>query len=382
MRGRPCSCAFTGHRPGKLPWGEDESDLRCIALKAKLRAAVESAIHEGMEHFICGMAEGCDLYFAETVLALKSTYPHITLEAAIPCPSQADGWGEAQKSRYRDILARCDYETMVQQSYTPGCMQRRNRYMVDHASLLIAVNDGARRDAFDDRIRLQARCERAGHPTGLKKETPMPFDFKKEYREFYLPKAKPEIVTVPCANYIAVRGRGDPNEENGAYQRAIGVLYAVAYTLKMSKRAGHEIDSFFDYVVPPLEGFWQMPDTETVDYGRKSDFRWISVLRLPDFVTKADFDWAVEAAAKKKKLDCSKAEFLAVDEGLCVQILHLGSFDDELESVAKMDAFLRENGYENDLNDVRLHHEIYLSDPRRVAAEKRKTVLRHPIKKA
>lgn len=210
----------------------------------------------------------------------------------------------------------------------------------------------------------------------------MSFDFKKEYREFYLPKAKPEIVTVPCANYIAVRGRGDPNEENGAYQRAIGVLYAVAYTLKMSKRAGHEIEGFFDYVVPPLEGFWQMPDTETVDYGRKSDFRWISVLRLPDFVTKADFDWAVEAAAKKKKLDCSKAEFLTVDEGLCVQTLHLGSFDDELESVAKMDAFLRENGYENDLNDVRLHHEIYLSDPRRVAAEKRKTDIRHPIKKA
>ena len=209
----------------------------------------------------------------------------------------------------------------------------------------------------------------------------MSFDFKKEYREFYLPKAKPEIVAVPRANYIAVRRRGDPNEENGAYQRAIGVLYAVAYTLKMSKRAGHEIEGFFDYVVPPLEGFWQMPDTETVDYGRKSDFRWISVLRLPDFVTKADFDWAVEAAAKKKKLDCSKAEFLAVDEGLCVQIMHVGSFDDEPESVARMDAFLRENGYENDLNDVRLHHEIYLSDPRRVAAEKRKTVIRHPIKK-
>ena len=156
----------------------------------------------------------------------------------------------------------------------------------------------------------------------------------------------------------------------------------MAYTLKMSKRAGHEIEGFFDYVVPPLEGFWQMPDTETVDYGRKSDFCWISVLRLPDFVTKADFDWAVEAAAKKKKLDCSKAEFLTVDEGLCVQIMHVGSFDDEPESVARMDAFLRENGYENDLNDVRLHHEIYLSDPRRVAAEKRKTVLRHPIKKA
>ena len=210
----------------------------------------------------------------------------------------------------------------------------------------------------------------------------MSFDFKKEYREFYLPKAKPEIVAVPRANYIAVRGQGDPNEEGGAYQRAIGVLYAVAYTLKMSRRAGHESEGFFDYVVPPLEGFWQMPDTETVDYGRKSDFRWISVLRLPDFVTKADFDWAVEAAAKKKKLDCSAAEFLTVDEGLCVQIMHVGSFDDEPESVARMDAFLRENGYENDLNDVRLHHEIYLSDPRRVAAEKRKTVIRHPIKKA
>ena len=362
MRGRPCSCAFTGHRPGKLPWGEDESDLRCIALKAKLRAAVESAIHEGMEHFICGMAEGCDLYFAETVLALKSTYPHVTLEAAIPCPSQADGWGEAQKSRYRDILARCDYETMVQQSYTPGCMQRRNRYMVDHASLLIAVNDGAR--------------------GGTRSTIEYAFKRGVNVLDIPLPKAKPEIVTVPRANYIAVRGRGDPNEENGAYQRAIGVLYAVAYTLKMSKRAGHEIDSFFDYVVPPLEGFWQMPDTETVDYGRKSDFCWISVLRLPDFITKADFDWAVEAAAKKKKLDCSAAEFLTVDEGLCVQIMHLGSFDDEPESVAKMDAFLRENGYENDLNDVRLHHEIYLSDPRRVAAEKRKTVLRHPIKEA
>ena len=128
----------------------------------------------------------------------------------------------------------------------------------------------------------------------------MSFDFKKEYREFYLPKAKPEIVTVPRANYIAVRGRGDPNEENGAYQRAIGVLYAVAYTLKMSKRAGHEIEGFFDYVVPPLEGFWQMPDTETVDYGRKSDFRWISVLRLPDFVTKADFDWAVDKGKRRK----------------------------------------------------------------------------------
>ena len=210
----------------------------------------------------------------------------------------------------------------------------------------------------------------------------MAFDYKKEYKEFYMPKGTPSIVTVPKMNYIAVRGSGNPNDADGEYKQAIGLLYGIAFTIKMSKKEDHQIDGYFDYVVPPLEGFWQMPDTETVDYGRKSDFRWISVLRLPDFVTKADFDWAVEAAAKKKKLDCSAAEFLTVDEGLCVQIMHVGSFDDEPESVARMDAFLRENGYENDLNDVRLHHEIYLSDPRRVAAEKRKTVLRHPIKKA
>ncbi len=142
MKARQTACAFTGHRPGKLPWGDNESDLRCLALKAKLFAAVESAVQEGMEHFICGMAEGCDLYFAETVLELKGKYPYITLEAAIPCPTQADRWSKAQRERYQGILSRCDYETLVQQSYTPDCMQRRNRYMVDHAALLIAVNDG------------------------------------------------------------------------------------------------------------------------------------------------------------------------------------------------------------------------------------------------
>ena len=205
------------------------------------------------------------------------------------------------------------------------------------------------------------------------------FDFKKEYKEFYLPKSKPEIVDVPRANYIAVRGKGDPNEVEGAYQRAIGVLYAVAYTLKMSYKTDHKIDGFFEYVVPPLEGFWQQDNIEGVDYSDKSSFKWISVIRLPDFVTKADFQWAVEAAAKKKKLDCSPAEFLTVDEGLCVQIMHLGPFDDEPASVALMDEYLAKNGYANDLTDIRLHHEIYLSDARKVVPEKWKTVIRHPI---
>ena len=209
----------------------------------------------------------------------------------------------------------------------------------------------------------------------------MAFDFKKEYREFYLPKNTPEIVDVPRANYIAVRGTGDPNEEGGAYQQAIAVLYALAYTLKMSYKTDRRIEGFYDYVVPPLEGFWRQEGVDGVDYARKASFHWISVIRLPDFITKADFDWAVETASKKKKLDCSGAELLTVDEGLCVQMMHLGPFDDEPASVARMDAYLAANGYANDFGSGRLHHEIYLSDARKLPPETWKTVLRHPVKK-
>lgn len=209
----------------------------------------------------------------------------------------------------------------------------------------------------------------------------MAFDFKKAYKEFYLPKNTPEIVTVPRANYIAVRGQGDPNREGGAYQQAIGVLYAVAYTLKMSYKTDHRIEGFYEYVVPPLEGFWRQEGAAGVDYANKAAFQWISVIRLPEFVTEQDFAWAVETASRKKKLDCSAAEFLTVEEGLCVQIMHLGPYDDEPATVAIMDRYLLENGYENDLSDSRLHHEIYLSDPRKVEAAKWKTVIRHPIRK-
>ena len=209
----------------------------------------------------------------------------------------------------------------------------------------------------------------------------MAFDFKKEYKEFYMPKSKPEIVTVPQANYIAVRGKGDPNDEGGAYQQAVGILYAVAYTLKMSYKTDYRIEGFFDYVVPPLEGFWWQDGVGGIDYSDKSTFNWISVIRLPDFVTQNDFDWAAAAAEKKKHLDCSKAEFLTIDEGLCVQIMHIGPFDDEPATVSIMNEYLLESGYENDFSDSRLHHEIYLSDARKVAPEKWKTVIRHPIKR-
>ena len=210
----------------------------------------------------------------------------------------------------------------------------------------------------------------------------MAFDCKKEYKEFYLPKERPEIVTVPRANYAAVRGQGDPNAPDGAYQRAIAVLYAVAYTIKMSKKGDHRIDGYYDFVVPPLEGFWWQDEIDGVDYGNKAGFQWYAVIRLPDFVTGADFAWAVAEAGRKKRLDCSGAEFLTVDEGLCVQILHVGPFDDEPRSVALMDEHIRQQGYENDFSATRLHHEIYLSDARKAAPEKWRTVIRHPIRKS
>ena len=211
----------------------------------------------------------------------------------------------------------------------------------------------------------------------------MAFDYKKEYKEFYMPKNKPNIIEIPKMNYIAVRGNGNPNEENGDYQNTIGLLYGVAYTIKMSYKGTHKIDGFFEYVVPPLEGFWWQDGLkDTIDYNNKGAMHFISIIRLPDFVTKEDFDWAVEEATKKKKMDFSRVEFLTYDEGLCVQCMHNGSYDDEPATVELMHNYMKENGYELDITDKRYHHEIYLSDPRKCDVSKLKTVIRHPIKKS
>ena len=210
----------------------------------------------------------------------------------------------------------------------------------------------------------------------------MAFDYKKEYREFYLPPAQPGIVNVPRMQYLAVRGRGDPNAEGGAYQQAIGQLYAVAYTLKMGGKKGHAMDGYFDYVVPPLEGFWWQDGRTDVDYACKAAFRFIALIRLPEFVTAEDVAWAVQEAARKKKLDCTAVELLQYDEGLCVQCMHVGAYDDEPATVARMHAAAAQTGYVPDLSETRYHHEIYLSDARKVMPEKRKTVIRHPIRKA
>ena len=209
----------------------------------------------------------------------------------------------------------------------------------------------------------------------------MAFDFKKEYKEFYMPKNKPSIIDVPAMNYIAVRGKGDPNEEGGDYKKAIEILYSVAYTIKMSKKGTHEIEGYFDFVVPPLEGFWWQDGVEGVDYSDKSSFNWISVIRMPVFVTKEEFEWAVKEAEKKKGIDCSKAEFITITEGECVQMMHIGPYDDEPVTVAVMDEYIEQMGYKNDFSATRLHHEIYLSDVRKTAPEKLKTVIRHPIVK-
>ncbi len=209
----------------------------------------------------------------------------------------------------------------------------------------------------------------------------MAFDYKKEYKEFYMPANKPSIVTVPKMNYIAVRGKGNPNDESGEYKDSIGLLYAIAFTIKMSYKGSHKIDGYFEYVVPPLEGFWWQEGSDTIDYANKNGFNFISLIRLPDFVTKADFDWAVREATNKKKADFSKVEFLTYDEGVCVQCMHVGSYDDEPKTVALMHEYMAANGYVLDISESRYHHEIYLSDPRKCAGEKLKTVVRHPIKK-
>ena len=209
----------------------------------------------------------------------------------------------------------------------------------------------------------------------------MAFDYKKEYKEFYLPPKTPGIITVPAMNFLAVRGQGDPNEEDGAYKQALELLYTVAFTIKMSKMGKHRLEDYFDYVVPPLEGLWWQEDIHWMDYSRKTDFRWISLIRLPEFVTKEAFDWAILEATKKKQLDFSKVEFFPWKEGLCVQCMHIGPYDDEPATVAAMKKYAEAQGYEEDFGEVRFHHEIYLSDVRRCRPDRLKTVIRHPIRR-
>ena len=207
------------------------------------------------------------------------------------------------------------------------------------------------------------------------------FDYKKEYKEFYLPPKKPQMIEIPSMNFLAVRGKGNPNEAEGDYKKSIGLLYGVAYTIKMSKMGSHKMDGYFDYVVPPLEGFWWQDGVKGVDYSRKEDFQWISLIRLPEFVTKEEFDWALREAAEKKETDFSRVEYLTYEEGLCVQCMHIGPYDDEPETVEKMNRYIEEQGDVLDFSERRYHHEIYLSDVRRCKPENLKTVIRHPVRR-
>ncbi len=214
----------------------------------------------------------------------------------------------------------------------------------------------------------------------MKEGKKMAFDYKKEYKEFYLPKNKPSIINLPKMNYIAVRGKGDPNQEEGEYKKSISLLYAIAFTIKMSYKGTHKMDGYFAYVVPPLEGLWWQEGNNSLDYSRKDKMEFISMIRLPDFVTKKDFDWAIKEASEKKKIDFSNVEFFTYKEETCVQCMHIGSYDEEPKTIEEMNEFLEEQGYELDMNHGRFHHEIYLSDPRKCAKEKLRTVIRHPVK--
>ena len=204
----------------------------------------------------------------------------------------------------------------------------------------------------------------------------MIFDFKKEYRKFYQPKTIPSIIEVPKMNFIAIRGKGNPNEENGEYQQCLKLLYGIAYTLKMCPKQNYQIDVFFDYVVPPLEGFWwQEGVIESIDYQNKADFQFIALIRLPDFVKQENLNWAKQEATKKKKLDFSKVEFLTYKEGLCVQCMHIGSYDDEPTTVCLMHQHIENLGYELDMNNTRYHHEVYLSNPRKQSASNLRNII-------
>ena len=207
------------------------------------------------------------------------------------------------------------------------------------------------------------------------------FDYKKEYKQLYQPKNKPELIQVPPMQFVAVEGKGNPNEENGAYADALALLYAISFTVKMSHLGSKKIEGYFPYVVPPLEGLWWMSNGEPgVDYSRKSEFCWISMIRLPDFADQSVLDWAKEEVCRMKKMDTSAVRLFCWEEGLCVQQMHIGPYDNEPATIAQMEAFVRENGYQEDFCQNRFHHEIYLSDPRRTAPEKLKTIIRHPAR--
>lgn len=214
------------------------------------------------------------------------------------------------------------------------------------------------------------------------KEEHMTFDYKKEYKEFYLPPKEPALVDIPEINYVAVRGKGNPNKPDGEYKAAMGLLYGITFTIKMSYKGDHKIEGYFPYVVPPLEGLWYQDDPGAgIDYSRKDDFCWVSMIRLPEFVTREVFEWAVREASAKKKADFSKAEFYTYHEGLCVQCMHIGDYDSEPVTLKKIQDHIKELGYKTDYSITRLHHEIYLSDPRRTALGKLRTVIRLPVAK-
>lgn len=205
-------------------------------------------------------------------------------------------------------------------------------------------------------------------------------DFKKRDKVLYQAKKEPTLLEVPALVYIMVDGTGDPNVEDGAYQQALGLLYGLSYTIKMSKNSAWCPEGYYDFVVPPLEGLWDQGGRQGMDYAHKEQLSWTAFIRQPEFVTEAVFDQACAEVRRKKGLDPAKARLVTWQEGLCVQCLHVGSYDDEPTTMERLYEFVREQGLALDYG-TRRHHELYLSDPRKTAPEKCKTLLRLPVKR-
>jgi hypothetical protein len=206
-------------------------------------------------------------------------------------------------------------------------------------------------------------------------------DYKKEYKDLYSPKNQPMIIDVPEITFVAVEGKGNPNDKNGEYHKAMELLYGIEYTIKMSKMGTNIPNGYFDYVVPPLEGLWWVDNSTTIPPKDKSEYNWISIIRLPEYVTEDVFSWARNEVKNKKNIETEKAEYIKIKEGLCVQCMHIGSYDEEQKTIKLMEKYIEENNLVNDINEKRRHHELYLSDPEKTAAEKLKTILRIPIRK-
>lgn len=274
-------------------------------------------------------------------------------------------FGRAERERFE--LARDAFSLAVQESYDAAHTYPDGKWV------MLEVHDSGSLQEIERLLAIKKK------PRVVQKKAVQKVDYKKTLKHLYLPPTRPEVIDVPPACYIMVDGTGDP--QGKAYQEAMSILYSLNYTIKMSRKSGTELEGYFDYVIPPLEGLWWSPGGK-LDLSQRDQWRWTSMIRQPEFVTPEVFAWAVQKCqVKKPEIDVSKARLEVFEEGTCVQMLHIGTYDQEVGSMAKLADFIKSNHYRDCSGQVRKHHEIYLSDPRKTVPERLKTVLRVPVER-